>query len=376
MYRFGLLINPIAGMGGKVGLKGTDGVLEEAIKRRASPIAEKRALKALKKIKKTMKNYNQEFPVKWFTASGSMGENVLKEQKIPCEVVYHCREETTAGDTRKACAEFLTHEVDLIIFCGGDGTARDVYTVVEDKLPILGIPSGVKMHSGVFCVNPEAASDVLFSFLNGTVDVCEAEIMDLDEKKYRKGEWSIRLHGVAKTLCEANYIQSAKAMIRGPSEEEVKEEIAEHIKEDIERGTLYILGPGGTLSTIGKALEIDKTLLGIDAVLNGDLVGKDLNEQELLSLLSEYNDVKLIVSPIGAQGFVLGRGNLQLSPKVIQKIGIENIIIVATPSKLRTISRLRVDTGDSALDKEFAEKKYLHVLIGYHTTALRKIAVP
>jgi predicted polyphosphate/ATP-dependent NAD kinase len=376
MYTLGFLINPIAGMGGKVGLKGTDDVLDEAVKRGALPLANLRASETLKRIKTVIDKYHSDFPVKWLTCSGEMGEDCLKKYGFSCEVVHHCKKVTTADDTKLACKAFLKRNVDLIVFCGGDGTARDIYEIVGDKTPILGVPSGVKMHSGVFCVNPEATSEVIFAFTERTLSIGEAEIMDLDEEKYRKGEWSIKLHGIAKTLSEGNYIQSAKAIIRGPSEEEIKEEIADHIKEEIEKDTLYILGSGGTLKTIGEKLEIDKTLLGIDAVFNGKLIAKDINEKGLLSLLSKHRKVKLIVSPIGAQGFILGRGNLQLSSNVIKRIGIENIVIVATPSKLRNTPFLRVDTGDPSLDKEFAEKKYLSILIGYHTTALRKIAVP
>lgn len=376
MYTLGFLINPIAGMGGKVGLKGTDNVLNEAVKRGALPLANLRASETLKRIKTVIDKYHGDFPVKWLTCSNSMGEDCLKKYGFSCEIVHYCKKVTTADDTKLACKEFLKRNVDLIVFCGGDGTARDIYEIIGDKVPILGVPSGVKMHSGVFCVNPEAASEVIFAFIERTISIGEAEIMDLDEEKYRKGEWSIKLHGIAKTLSEGNYIQSAKAIIRGPSEEEIKEEIAEHIKEEIEKDTLYILGSGGTLKTIGEKLKIDKTLLGIDAVFNEKLIAKDVNEKELLSLLSKHRKVKLIVSPIGAQGFILGRGNLQLSSDVIKRIGIENIIIAATPSKLRNTPFLRVDTGDPSLDKEFAEKKYLSILIGYHTTALRKIAVP
>jgi predicted polyphosphate/ATP-dependent NAD kinase len=376
MVTIGFLINPIAGMGGRVGLKGTDGVLDEAVQRGASPVAEKRAIKTLKKIRQVIDEYHEAFPVSWMTCSGPMGENALKKCGFSYEVVYRCGEETTAADTRKACKKFLTGGVDLILFCGGDGTARDIYTVVKDTIPLLGIPSGVKMHSGIFCVTPEAASEILFDFAEGILAFGDAEILDLDEEKYRKGDWSVKLHGVAKTLSEATYIQHAKTMIRGPSEEAVKEEIADHIAEMMEEDTLYILGSGGTLKTIGERLGVDKTLLGIDCLLNGELIAQDVNEKDLLSLLSQYKKAKIIVSPIGAQGFVLGRGNLQLSPAVIRRVGIENIIIAATPSKLRSTPLLRVDTGDPSLDKTFAEKNYLSVLIGYHTTALRKIAVP
>ncbi|MBU7032960.1 MAG: NAD(+)/NADH kinase [Theionarchaea archaeon] len=232
------------------------------------------------------------------------------------------------------------------------------------------------MHSGVFGINPDSVAEVILAFLEGNLELGEVEIMDLDEELYRKGTWSIKLHGIAHTPFERTYIQSAKAIIQGPSEEEIKEEISEYIAEEMEKDTLYILGSGSTLKAIGDHLHIDKTLLGIDAVFNNRLITKDTTEKDLLLLLKQYPSVKLIVSPIGAQGFILGRGNLQLSPEVIRRIGIDNIVVVATPSKLRHMDVLRIDTQDRALDEAFLEKNHLRVIIGYHTIAVRKVEVP
>lgn len=379
MHLLGFVVNPIAGMGGRVGLKGTDNVVELALMRGAHPISKERASQTLKTLIRARDQYNRELPLKWITVSGEMGADILEESGFTTkeyEVVYECRHPTTREDTLKACREFQKSEVDLIIFCGGDGTARDVYEVVDAKTPILGIPSGVKMHSGVFGVNPESVAEVILAFVEGNLGTSEVEIMDLDEEQYRKGEWSIKLHGIAVTPFEDTYVQSAKALIRGPSEEEAKGEIAAYIIEEMEDNTLYILGSGSTVKVIGEALHIEKTLLGVDAVFNKHLVAKDADEKTLLRLLASYKNVKLIVSPIGAQGFILGRGNLQLSPEVIKKIGLDNIIVVATPSKLQQLDSLRVDTQDKELDEAFSEKKYLKVIIGYHTMAVRNIEAP
>lgn len=377
MHLFGFVINPIAGMGGRVGLKGTDNVVEEAIKRGADPVSGGRASQMLKALMKAQTQYKREFPVKWVTVSGEMGADILEEVGFSSEyeIVYHCNSPTTRADTQNACREFQKKNVELIVFCGGDGTARDIYEIVDAELPILGVPSGVKMHSGVFGMNPQSVAEVILAFIEGRLGVSEVEIMDLDEESYRKGEWNIKLHGVAVTPFENAYIQSAKTITRGPSEEESKKEIADYVTEEMEPDTLYILGSGSTLKTIGEALGIDKTLLGIDAVFNNKLICKDANEKSLLELLTKYDRCKLIVSPIGAQGFILGRGNLQLSPEVIKRIGLDNIIVVATPSKLQAISALRVDTHDSKLDEAFQEKRYVRVIIGYHTIAVRNIEV-
>ena len=369
MHKIGFIVNPIAGMGGRVGLKGTDGVINEAIKRGAKPVAPERAKEMLKVFKEKC-----EKDVKWLTCSGEMGEKELKEvgfQNI--EIIYHPDYPTSSEDTKEVCRRLLG-KVDIIVFCGGDGTARDIATVTDKKIPILGIPSGVKMHSGVFGVNPAATAKSLCEFLEGNLDVGEVEILDLDEELYRKGEWKIRLFDTVLGLIEPTYIQSGKATFESVSDEEMKEQIAEHIIEMMEKDdSLFILGSGSTLYKIGEKLGIEKTLLGIDAVHKMKLVGKDLDEKGILDLLDEYRKAKIILSPIGAQGFILGRGNLQISPEVVRRVGIDNIIVVATPSKLSATPILRVDTGDKNLDREFAEKGYMIVVTGYRIMKAVKI---
>jgi len=365
LKKIGFIVNPIAGMGGRVGLKGTDNVVDKAIKLGAKPIASKRALEALDKFREL--KYNK---IKWYTVKGLMGEEILKKTGFKnIEIIYIPKnlDNTSAQDTKKACRKMLELKVDLILFCGGDGTARDIYEVIDKKLPMLGIPSGVKMHSAVFAVNPEAAARILGRYLENELRVGDVELLDLDEEKYREGIWKIKLYGTTLGLIEPTYIQSGKAVFHEVTDEEIKDEIAEYMIEEMkkDKDSVYILGSGSTLYHIGKRIGIDKTLLGIDAVYSMKQVGKDLNEKQLLELLGRYKRAKLVISPIGAQGFILGRGNQQLSPSVIKKIGIENIIVVATPSKLASTPILRVDTGDKRLDELFAKKGYMIVVIGY-----------
>lgn len=388
--KIGFLINPIAGMGGRVGLKGTDDVLDEAINLGAEPIANDRALGAMFRFIELIKNLDEKerniiSKVEWYTCSGTMGFEVLNEVELEkyCDseikVVYKPSSdaETSPHDTKEACMQFATLGVDLVLFCGGDGTARDVFSVIQDKALLLGIPSGVKMHSGVFATHANIAGDILLDFFNGKLDTADGEILDLDEDRYRAGEWNIRLFGIAKTPFEPTYIQQGKHLVESASEDEIKAEIAEYIKEEMMKkyDTLYILGSGSTLMTIAKILGLEGTLLGIDALFHDKLIGNDLNENELLDLLTKYKDVTLILSPIGAQGFILGRGNLQLSPKVIKTIGIDKIDIVSTPAKLKGIEMLRVDTNDHELDLEFVKKGWITVIVGYRQMKLKKIGV-
>ena len=371
--KIGFIVNPIAGMGGKVGLKGTDGVIDEAIKLGAKSVSPNRAFETLKFLIKEYR-YNDFL---WLTCSGEMGEFELKKAGFNnFKIVYKSdKTSTTRDDTRNACKKMIKEDVDLIVFCGGDGTTRDIFEIVGKKIPILGIPSGVKMHSGVFGVNTIATAKMINEFIQGSLTVGDVDIMDLDEDLYRKGEWSVKLFGVAKGIVEPTYIQVGKSSYESLSDNEIKDELAEHILDEMEKYSdfLFLLGSGGTIDYIADKLGIENTILGVDAVFQKRIVGKDLNENGLLNMVKKYQKVKLILSPIGAQGFILGRGNLQLSPKVIKKIGFDNIIVVSTPSKLLSTPIIRVDTGDKNLDKDFVENEFMLVVIGYRMSRVVKI---
>lgn len=373
MARLGFLVNPIAGMGGRLGLKGTDDVVEAAKASGAKPVSPERAVHFLTLFRDlpTVKA-----KIDWLSVSDLMGEAELRMAGVlGAEIVHHAGDPTTATDTKVAAQSFVARGVDLVIFCGGDGTARDVAEAVESRVPILGIPAGVKMHSSVFAVNPVAGARVLAGFLRGELRVGEAEILDLDEEAYRTGEWKVRLYGGAKTLVEPSLVQTGKMLFAEVTDEATRIELAEHVKElfEEEPDTLFLFGPGSTLENIARRLGFEKSLLGIDAVVGGKTIARDLGEREILELPDRHPNAKLVVSPIGAQGFVLGRGNLQLSPAVIRRIGLANLLVVATPSKLAVTPVLRVDTGDEALDAELRAKKYLFVLIGYRTTKLHPL---
>jgi predicted polyphosphate/ATP-dependent NAD kinase len=377
MPHIGFLINPIAGMGGRVGLKGTDGVVAEAVRRGAQPAANLRALEALRNFKHLLDCAPNPPAIKWLTVAGAMGRNALQSAGfIAIEVLHVASPAPSAKDTKAAVEKLLAASVDLILFCGGDGTARDICAITGEATPVLGIPAGVKMYSGVFGVTPARTAEILMRYLTHEIGLACVEIVDLDEEKYRRDKWAVRLYMSALTPFEPTYLQSAKALISGADEEAIKDDIAEQLREDIEvkLGTLFLLGPGSTVQAVGRALGIDKTLLGIDAVADGKIVSKDLDERQILDLLDRYPDRKLVLSPIGAQGFLLGRGNQPLSPAVIRRIGADNIIVLSTPAKLARTPLLRFDTGDAVLDADMISRKFFTVIIGYHRTRLVKVA--
>lgn len=371
--RIGFVINPIAGMGGRVGLKGTDDVVQAAIELGAREVAPLKAAQMLDALHEKLEGAKLQDSVDWLTCSGRMGEDALRRVGFESiSVVHRIPPLPTSADTVACVRVFLERHVDLIVFCGGDGTARDIAALTKEDVPILGIPSGVKMYSGVFGVSAELTADIIVRFLRGELQLARVDIVDLDEARYREGEWAVRLYRSAMTPFEPSRTQLAKALISESDDATVKADIADELCDMMQArpNSLYLLGPGSTLQAIADALHVRKTLLGIDAVLNGSLVGHDLNEEGLLRLLDRYRDARLVVSPIGAQGFVLGRGNLQVSPQVIRHIGLENIIVVATPAKLARTSLLRIDTGDPDLDTEFAAKRYVSVITGFRRRRL------
>ncbi len=370
--KIGFIINPIAGMGGRVGLKGTDGVYEKAVELGAEPVAIDRAEKALEKMEG-----NQE----WFTAEGILGEDSLEKffSNDYIEVVHETKNqeigETDPGDTHEAVKAFIDKKVDLIIFCGGDGTARDVLEEVEKEVPILGIPAGVKMHSGCFGVNPEASAELFNQFVEGEADTSEVEIMDLDEERYREGDWEIKMHGQALSIYEPHYIQLGKQSFRSVNQEDQKTDIAHFLIDEMEEYPehLFVLGPGSTTAKIQEELGLDYTILGVDLIKNKEIVRLDIAEKDILELAEEGEGLKIVVSMIGNQGFFLGRGNQQISPKVVKKAGIDNIYILSTPTKLKQTEKLRADTGDDELDEEISEKGYMKVVQGYREYRLVKV---
>ena len=354
----GFVVNPIAGMGGRVALKGTDGVVEEAIRRGAKPVSPGIARKFLSSLK------SRPF---FLTASGEMGENFLND--FDFRVVYHAGEGTTSEDTKKAVKRMVEEGAELIVFVGGDGTARDVSSVSE--VPIIGIPSGVKMYSSCFAYSPERAAEIVDAFIEGRASLKEAEILDIDEERYRRGEFSVKLYGTAKVPYIEGAVQSAKAEYSGGDEESAKEEIAEYIVEEMESDTLYIIGAGSTTSAIARKLGQEKTMLGVDAYINGNLIAKDLDEKAILQLLKEHPKAKLIISPIGAQGFVFGRGNQQISPEVLRTIGKENVLIISTPGKMASTHELHIYTGDKEIDDSL--RGYVRVLTGYGRWKMKRL---
>jgi predicted polyphosphate/ATP-dependent NAD kinase len=349
----GLIVNPVAGMGGAVGLKGTDGkaIVNQAISLGAKPVAPARAEAFLSELNPAKKN------VRLVVGAGNMGEDEAKSCGFTYNVLGARKKETSAEDTVAIAKKMADTGVSLLVFCGGDGTARDVQATVDMALPVLGVPTGVKMHSAVFAVNPTAAARVVMRFLREELPLKEAEVMDVDEKAFREGRLSAELYGYVLTPYEPHLIQANK-LASPMTESELRNQaaIAVYVIENMKPNVICVIGPGTTTRAIAGVLDAKKTLLGVDLFLNKKVIASDVNETQILEAISG-KAAQIIVTPIGGQGFIFGRGNQQISSKVIRQVGLDNIVVVATASKLRRLKSLRVDTGDPALDDAFRKRK-------------------
>jgi len=364
----GLIVNPVAGMGGAVGLKGTDGkaILNQALALGAKPIATQRAETFLAALIPTRKSLNL------IVGAGDMGQNQAEKCGFTFKVVGEAKGETTSEDTQTIAKAIVDVGVDLLVYCGGDGTTRDILKSVGLNVPVLGVPTGVKMHSAVFAVSPQAAARVSVTYLWGNLPLHEAEVMDVDEAEFRQGHLSARLYGYVLSPFEPHLIQGNK-MASPITENEVENQaaIAVYIIEEMKPSLFYIVGPGTTTRTVGDLLDQKKTLLGVDLFRDKIIIAKDVNEKQILQAING-KPTRVIVTPIGGQGFIFGRGNQQISAKVIRQVGLDNIIVISTKSKLDRLESLRVDTGDIELDEKFRSKG-IRVVVDYKTTREMKI---
>ena len=366
MKKIGFIANPIAGMGGSVGLKGTDGeIVKDAINLGAKPVVPKRVEVFLSYIE-------SKDEISLFVAPGNMGEELVSGMGFRYEVIGNIQRQTTAEDTKKIARLMLEKQIDLLIFCGGDGTARDIFDAIELNIPVVAIPSGVKMFSSVFALNPKAAAQIVDKFIEEKIDTQEKEILDIDEDAFRGNRLVSKLYGYLLVPKIQNLMQNAKDSSKaGRTIDENKYEIAQQIIEIMEEEVLYLLGPGTTVKSITDQLKLTKSLLGVDAIYNKSLISEDLNENGIIELLDKYQKVKIIVTPIGGQGFVFGRGNKQFTPKILRRVGKNNIIIIGTEDKIKSLKCLRVDTGDDETDKML--EGLTKVVIGYKEELICKI---
>lgn len=367
-FRLGVVVNPFAGIGGAVALKGSDGaaVREQALAAGAEQLAGIKMTRALNVLSSLAGQ------ITVITASAEMGENSAREAGLTTKVVYTpAQAQTEAEDTEAAVEAILAEGIDLLLFAGGDGTARNVCQIAELQTPVLGVPAGCKIHSGVYAVTPVAAGEVVAMMVRGElVSEAAAEVRDIDEEAFRQGKVLAKHFGEMRVPDSLTYVQAVKAGGK-ESDELVLEDIAAYIRETIEDepDTFFVMGSGSTVAAIMDSMGLDNTLLGVDVVKDGELVASDVTAAQLLEL-TDGQPVKMVITVIGGQGHIFGRGNQQLSPSFIRRTGKENVLITATKTKLQSLDGrpLRLDTGDAELDTALAG--YFPVITGYRDKVL------
>jgi len=372
-FRLGLVINPLAGLGGSVGLKGSDDMAAEALALGAVPMAQQRAQLALAELLP----YRDQLLIK--TVAGPMGADLCQLLGFNHEVLFQPATlaqglPTSAQDSELAAQTLVTSGIDLLLFAGGDGTARNICHAVGEQVTVLGVPAGCKIHSGVYAITPSAAGKVVAQMLTGElVSVQDAQVMDIDEVAFRAGTVRAKRYGEMQIPTSLRYVQSVK-MAGKESEELVLDDLAAYFVSQMEDDVRYVMGSGSTVAAVMAELGLPNTLLGVDVVENGQLIATDVTAAQLLSLVQQQ-PAKLVITLIGGQGHVFGRGNQQLSPAVIRAVGRHNICLLATKTKLQQLAGrpLISDSGDPQLDVELAGM--IKVLVGYNDYVMYRLGM-
>jgi len=365
MRTVGLIVNPVAGMGGSVGLKGTDGDMHaKAVSLGAEPVSPARTREFLSHL-------TCQDEIRILAAPGTMGTDHVEAVGLRCDTIGAITDKPGPEDTKAIARDMLDAGADVIAFAGGDGTARDILDAVGLRVPVVAIPSGVKVYSSVFAYSPRTAAELLDAFVENA-DVSEEEVLDIDENAFRAGKVDSRHYGFLLVPEVGGLTQAGKESSGATgSTAHAKREIAAAVVEELHPQALYLLGSGTTIRAIADELGVEKTLLGVDAVVGGQLIGSDLNERSLLELLDRYEHTFIVVTPLGGNGFIFGRGNKQFTPLVLRRVGLDHIIVVSDRDKLLKLPSLHVDTGDPELDDELAG--YIDVIVGLNHRKLMRL---
>lgn len=376
--KVGLVVNPLAGIGGPAALKGSDGAacVQAALAASSQPQVAPRMAAMFDALGAAA------HAIEWYAANGAMGLTALHAAGLRAAGVVSVNTPSSGLDTRRASSALAGMGVDLLLFAGGDGTARDVLDGLQDagvqeRLPVLGLPAGVKMQSAVFANHPTAAGLLLRQVQqNGMGGCSEAEVMDLNEAELRNGHILPQLYGYLQLPHAPRLTQGGKARHASGSTAQ-RSAIARSFREGMQADALYLIGPGSTTQTLLELLGVEGSLLGVDAVRgDGVLLARDASRHTLEELADHWpGPLHLVLSPIGGQGMVLGRGNQQISARLLRAAGRSGLHILAPRDKLLSLHGgvLRIDSGDAQLDAQF--NGFLPVTTGYREQAMWPVSV-
>ena len=373
MFKLGLIVNPYAGLGGPEGLKGSDTLPDGLRQSVAEEMANSRSLPRAVRCLAALAPVAEQLAVYGF--DGAMAEQACREAGLTFTSVGRAEALSSAEDTRRAAQCLLSEQVDIVLFVGGDGTARDIYSAVGESLPVLGLPAGVKMHSAVYAVNPQAAAAILRALIDGDlVDIGLQEVRDIDEAAFAEGRVRSRHYGELMVPRLGGFLQQVKQGGR-EVEELVIADIADELMENYDEDCLYIVGPGSTTTGFMEALGLPYTLLGFDLVRGGELLQADANAQQISEVMDHHQGpITVLITAIGGQGHILGRGNQQLTPALIRRIGRDNFQVLASKGKLSGLAGrpLLVDSNDAALDAQW--QGFIAVTTGYRDQVMYRVS--
>ncbi|MAK44173.1 MULTISPECIES: ATP-NAD kinase family protein [Spongiibacter] len=373
MFKLGLIVNPYAGLGGPEGLKGSDTLPDRLRQSVAEEMANSRSLPRAVRCLAALAPVAEQLAVYGF--DGAMAEQACREAGLTFTSVGRAGALSSAADTRRAAQCLLNEQVDIVLFVGGDGTARDIYSAVGESLPVLGLPAGVKMHSAVYAVNPQAAAAILRALIDGDlVDIGLQEVRDIDEAAFAQGRVRSRHYGELMVPRLGGFLQQVKQGGR-EVEELVIADIADELMENYDEDCLYIVGPGSTTTGFMEALGLPYTLLGFDLVRGGELLQADANAQQISEVMDHHQGpITVLITAIGGQGHILGRGNQQLTPALIRRIGRDNFQVLASKGKLSGLAGrpLLVDSNDAALDAQW--QGFITVTTGYRDQVMYRVS--
>ena len=372
-FRVGVLVNPYAGIGGSVGLKGSDGV---AIRDQALAMgAELRAIDRMQRALSKFSFFSTRIDI--FCFAGDMGEVSVKAAGFDPIILGAAKNTpSTADDTVTAIEQLLLHKIDLLLFAGGDGTARILVDTLPEKQIVLGVPAGVKIHSGVYAISPEAAGDLVCQLLSGKlVNLAHRDVKDIDEEAFREGKVKAKYYGELWVPEADDLLQQVKNA--GMERDELAQlDVVQTLIEELDIDTLYLVGTGSTTHLFLQEIGLEGSLLGVDLLLNKQLIAKDASANEILKYISQHQGaVKIIVTAIGGQGHIFGRGNQQFTPEVIRQVGKDNIVIIAARGKILSLAGrpLLVDTHDPELDQSLSG--IYRVIVGYQEYILYQLGM-
>ncbi len=352
MRKIAFFINPRAGEGKKLGLKSSDDIPQADYSESESTIIGRNFVSSIT-FPESVHLIMPDFEI--YKSDGFM--------QFPYTLVKGWNNPSSSADTKNFAKKAISEGAELLVFVGGDGTARDLLDAVGHAVPVIGVPAGIKMYSSVFAYTWMDAVKELEFFLSNSVKFEDKEILDYDFKEDR-----LKLFGEMSGIQSKTYNQDPKQVFASTDISSLGYGIAADMSSEIS----YIIGPGSTCNSILEALGVPGTdLLNFKIVKNRRVVKSRAGEEDILAAMKDGN-YRLIISPIGGMGILVGRGNYELSDRVLTELRPENLIIVATREKMIPINEI-IMIAPVAISDRFGQ--YVRISVGIDEFVIKKLKI-